>query len=204
MKQLEQQAPTAYGDSSQITPIPPVPYPGDFDTPAPVGYADPSLHPALAANGAIYAESAAQVSGRKRRAPGASGGGAPGSAKKPRATRKKNDVPVPAPSSAPPASSAPLSQYPPMPGTQDEPDFDALQQRTREISAAARKTREPQVRSPWVRKDVSLLVKAVFTYQAKWSTIQKEIAAGTIPFERPRDQQALRDKARLLKQDFLK
>jgi hypothetical protein len=91
-----------------------------------------------------------------------------------------------------------------MPGTQDEPDFDALQQRTREISAAARKTREPQVRSPWVRKDVSLLVKAVFTYQAKWSTIQKEIAAGTIPFERPRDQQALRDKARLLKQDFLK
>jgi hypothetical protein len=114
------------------------------------------------------------------------------------------------PSTAPPgsaplvSSAAAVSQYPPLPGTQDEPDFDALSQRTREITAAARKVKEPQVRSGWVRRDIILLVKAVNTYQCKWSTIEKEIKAGTIPFERPRDQQALRDKARLLKQDFLK
>jgi hypothetical protein len=108
------------------------------------------------------------------------------------------------PASAPAATRIAPSQYPPLPGTQDEPDLEALSQRSREVSAAARKVKEPQVRSAWVRKDVTLLIKAVNTYQCKWSTIEKEIKAGTIPFERPRDQQALRDKARLLKQDFLK
>jgi hypothetical protein len=96
------------------------------------------------------------------------------------------------------------SQYPPLPGTQDEPDLEAVSQRTKEISAAARKVKEPQVRSAWVRKDVALLIRAVNEYQCKWSAIEKEIKAGSIAFERPRDQQALRDKARLLKQDFLK
>jgi hypothetical protein len=110
---------------------------------------------------------------------------------------------------APVAPSVAPSQYPPVPGSEDDlPDLEALSQRSKEVSARARilkaKDKEPQVRSAWVRKDVALLIKAVNIYQCKWSIIEKEIKAGTIPFERPRDQQALRDKARLLKQDFLK
>ena len=163
----------------------------------------------------MYADSAPIIAGRKRQSQdgpaAASDGTATHAAKKARVRRKKGGAPeaAMAPTPAPPAS-APVatpiapSQYPPLPGTQDEPDLEALSQRTKEISAAARKVKEPQVRSAWVRKDVTLLIKAVNTYQCKWSSIEKEIKAGTIPFERPRDQQALRDKARLLKQDFLK
>ncbi|KAK4154891.1 hypothetical protein C8A00DRAFT_14048 [Chaetomidium leptoderma] len=194
-----------------------IPYPPGFgSTSSDPVYADPSQQGGLPADGSVYAESARQVSGRKRGAQGEptlgdDGTPATAAAKRPRASRKKKAAPEAAmgapsaagPSSAPLSSVAP-SQYPPLPGTQDEPDFDALTQRAREISAASRKVKEPQVRSSWVRKDVLLLVKAVNTYQCKWSTIEKEIKAGTIPFERPRDQQALRDKARLLKQDFLK
>jgi hypothetical protein len=225
MKQLEQQGAAMYGDGHQLpgstySPAPRIPYPPGFTSPPPsLSYTDPSQQGGFQPNGSIYAESAAQISGRKRGAqdePAAAGeGGAapttPG-AKKRRTRRKKNEVPqaatappsTAAPTSAPQPPPMPLSQYPPLPGTQDDPDFEALSQRTKEISAAARKVKEPQVRSAWVRKDVALLVKAVNTYQCKWSTIEKEIKAGTIEFERPRDQQALRDKARLLKQDFLK
>jgi len=161
-------------------------------------------------NGAIYAQSAAQATSPKRRRAGDDEGAAPSPAKRPRARRRQN----PAQNSAPVASGAlpgssglpvEASQYPPPPSSLGaEPDFDAVTARSREISAAKRKAKEPQVRSAWVRNDVKLLVKAVDTYKCKWSIIQKEIQAGTIPFEIPRDQQALRDKARLLKQDFLK
>jgi hypothetical protein len=176
-------------------------------------YAESANQGVYQPDGAIYAESAAQTTGRKRRSEDdGAAGSAPPQTKKPRVRRKKNDVPGPSASplsgavvtSTPAAPPAIHSQYPPLPGSQDEPDFDALTQRTKEISAATRKAREPQVRSAWVRNDVRLLVKAVDTYSCKWSTIEKEIKRGTIPFERPRDQQALRDKARLLKQDFLK
>jgi hypothetical protein len=225
MKQLEQQGAGMYGEGHQLSantypPAPRIPYPPGFTSPPPsMSYTDPAQQGGFQPNGSIYAESAAQVSGRKRRAQGeptAAGEGAAASAtpgaKKRRTRRKKTDVPeaamappsTAAPASAPQPAPIPLSQYPPLPGTQDDPDFEALSQRTKEISAAARKVKEPQVRSAWVRKDVALLVKAVNTYQCKWSTIEKEIKAGTIEFERPRDQQALRDKARLLKQDFLK
>jgi hypothetical protein len=44
----------------------------------------------------------------------------------------------------------------------------------------------------------------VDVYKAKWSEIARQVAVGVLPFEHPRDQQALRDKARLLKQDLLK
>jgi hypothetical protein len=163
----------------------------------------------------VYAASAAQVSGRKRGAAETTTATGDGSAASPappakkRVRRKKNaaaEPPVASPSVAAASSLAAVSppSYPPLPGTQDEPDFEALSARTRELSAASRKAKEPQVRSPWVQKDIRLLVKAVNTYQCKWSTIEREIKAGTIPFERPRDQQALRDKARLLKQDLLK
>ena len=222
MKELEQQAPGAYGDAHQIPqssypPAPRIPYPPGFNTspPSSLGYADPTQQSDFS-NGAMYAESAALVAGRKRQSqdgPAADGtvGSATHPAKKARGRRKKGGAPeaAMAPAPAPPASApaaTPIapSPYPPLPGTQDEPDLEALSQRNREISAAARKVKEPQVRSAWVRKDVSLLIKAVNVYQCKWSTIEKEIKAGTVPFERPRDQQALRDKARLLKQDFLK
>lgn len=222
MKQLEQHAPGVYNHGDQLPPssyppAPRIPYPPGFSSPTGgLVYAESAHQSGFQSNGTMYAESAAQVSGGKRRAPdepsadGTSGGTVP-VAKRPRERRKKTDVPNPsvAPSThatASTQSTAPVvqSQYPPLPGTQDEPDYDALRQRTREISAAKRKAREPQVRSAWVRNDVRLLVKAVDTYSCKWSLIEKEIKRGTIPFERPRDQQALRDKARLLKQDFLK
>jgi len=182
--------------SSAYPPASSVPYPS-------FSYNDPPVQP----NGAIYAQSAAQTTvGRKRRAPsGGEGGQVP--AKKPRGRRKQDAAP---PSSAAPASAQSNdptgeSQYPPPPSaTLVDTDFEAVSQRSREISAANRKAREPQVRSAWVRNDVKQLVRAVDVYKCKWSTIEKEIKLGTIPFEIPRDQQALRDKARLLKQDFLK
>lgn len=221
LKDMEQQGPGAYGHSSQLStdsyPLEPrVPYP-----PGLMPGSVPTSHAQLdgfQSSGSMYAESAAQAvqgSGRKRRAqaePAQGGEETPGPATKKQrgGRRKKNEPAATAPASTDAPGSASLavavaqSQYPPLPGTQDHPDLDAVSQRTKEISAAARKAKEPQVRSAWVRKDVSLLIKAVDKYQCKWSTIEKEIKAGTIPFERPRDQQALRDKARLLKQDFLK
>lgn len=90
------------------------------------------------------------------------------------------------------------------PSSYMDPDLAALSQKSREVSLASRKPREPQARVPWSREDCKLLIRAVDTYKCRWSTIEKEIQSGIIPFDHPRDQQALRDKARLLKQDFLK
>jgi hypothetical protein len=185
--------------SSAYPPASSVPYP-NFGA-----YSDPLVPP----NGALYAQSAAQATagGRKRRAP-SGGDAAPAPAKKPRGRRKQDAAP--SSSAAPPSAQSGIpageSQYPPPPSSAafGDTDFEAVSQRSREISAANRKAREPQVRSAWVRNDVKQLVKAVDVYKCKWSTIEKEIKAGTIVFEIPRDQQALRDKARLLKQDFLK
>ncbi|KAK4166606.1 hypothetical protein QBC43DRAFT_298293 [Cladorrhinum sp. PSN259] len=223
-------APASYKNVASSHPLPSsyppasrIPYPPGFNSPSSSQYPDTFQQPGYQA-GAAFAHSAAQVTappsatptaaGRKRRAnaPPATATGEQGQppAKKPRERRKKNadadagvvgpvvsDLPAP-----PPLPS--ITEYPPLPGTQTEPDFDALTQRSREISAATRKVREPQVRSAWVRNDVRMLVRAVDEYGCKWSVIERMIKDGTIPFERPRDQQALRDKARLLKQDFLK
>ncbi|KAK0723786.1 hypothetical protein B0T21DRAFT_294380 [Apiosordaria backusii] len=216
--QLESEA-MAQGPSSSFYNIgyppslptyPRVPYP-DFSQESSPGFAE-QQHRSGFQNGAIYAQSAAQVAttaGRKRRGPAsadASGDQANPQPKK-RVRRKKNADAEADPSASgqvvPAQPPAPV-QYPPLPGTQLEPDFDALTQRSKEISAANRRAREPQVRSAWVRNDVRELVKAVHTYGCKWSVIEKQIKEGNIHFERPRDQQALRDKARLLKQDFLK
>jgi hypothetical protein len=219
MKQLESNATPNYSNpqlaASSYNPPPRVPYPPDFTTG--FDYSDPSQH-GFQSSGALYAASAAQIAAGKKRKDGApADDGAPGSsappAKKPRARRNRNIAPVAdmtalvsEPSNAAiPSETAPTeSQYPPLLGPQDEPDFEALTKKSREVSAANRKAKEPQVRSPWVQKDVRLLVKAVDTYRCKWSQIEKAIKEGIIPFERPRDQQALRDKARLLKQDLLK
>ncbi|KAH8884315.1 hypothetical protein GQ53DRAFT_846409 [Thozetella sp. PMI_491] len=87
---------------------------------------------------------------------------------------------------------------------QMEPDLDALTQRSREIAAAHRTPREPQTRTPWSQHDTKLLIKAVDIFRCKWSKIANEIQSGNIPFQHPRNQQALRDKARILKQDYLR
>jgi len=178
------------------------PYP-DFSS-----YHDP---PVQSSHGALYAQSAAQTTtGRKRRVANGAEGAAPPS-KKARGKRKQAAAPS---SSAPPAGQSNNadggSQYPLPPSSEpilDNTDLDAVSTRSRELSAANRanrKAREPQQRSPWVRNDIRQLIRAVDVYKCKWSTIAKEIIDGNIPFEIPRDQQALRDKARLLKQDFLK
>ena len=84
-----------------------------------------------------------------------------------------------------------------------EPDLFALSQKSRAISLASRK-RKPQSRTAWSDRDSQLLIKAVDVYKCRWSTMEKDILENVIPFEHPRNQQALRDKARLLKQEFLK
>lgn len=97
------------------------------------------------------------------------------------------------------------SVHPEVPGsTLGAPDLEALEKRSREIAAAHRKPREVQIRKPWSRNDVRKLIMMVDLFKCKWSSMQKEIASGFIKFDRTRDQQALRDKARILKQEFLK
>ncbi|KAJ4420846.1 hypothetical protein N0V85_000425 [Neurospora sp. IMI 360204] len=194
-----------------------------FDAQQSPPLAYPSHPGAFQNDGTIYAQSAAQLGRPKRASPGDNDGAVDGAdagkppAKKPKTRRKKPAVPIPAAEGAmgdvgTPSSSAAtaaaavaaVARYPPFTDTQPELDLEDLSQRTRELSAANRKAREPQSRSPWVRDDIKKLVWAVDAYKCKWSVIEKDIKSGKIHFERPRDQQALRDKARLLKQDFLK
>ncbi|KAK5654415.1 hypothetical protein OQA88_7325 [Cercophora sp. LCS_1] len=178
--------------NAQSAPFPPV---SNVSYPQGLSYGGASSQ----SNGNMYAQSAAQAAEKRKR--GAEEGEA-GPAKKQRGRRKQPPVVPP----REPTSSVPpvASQYPAPPSSAVEPDFEALAQRSREISAANRKAREPQQRSAWTRNDIRTLVKAVDIYKCKWSLIEKEINKGELPFEVPRDQQALRDKARLLKQDFLK
>lgn len=188
--------------SASYQPI--APYPPGFEQGQQNGAPYPDFQ------GSIYAESAAQVTGSKR--PAQDDAAPP--PKRQRNRRKKNVAPAAEPSATSPTEPAGVvvpgpdtdSQYPVPPGSgsQIEPDFEAVTQRSRQLSAATRKPKEPQVRSAWVQPDVRELVKAVDKHKCKWSAIEKDIKNGTIPFARPRDQQALRDKARLLKQDLLK
>lgn len=163
-------------------------------------------------SGLMYAASAAQVAGMKRAATEASVPFPAPAPKKTRTRRKRNAHDVtgqpPVTSTMETASRAlvPVEdpQYPTPLRSQIEPDFEAVSQRARELSAANRKARQPQVRSPWVQPDISRLILAVHEYKCRWSAIERAIRNKTIEFDRFRDQQALRDKARLLKQDFLK
>lgn len=192
------------------------PYPPNYDAQPSPSVVYPG-HPGAIQNGTDYARSAAQIARGKRASPGDGADAAKPPAKKPRTRRKQPTVPTPSAEGAlgddgTPSSSAAtaaaavaaVARYSPFTDSQAEPDFEFVAQRTRELSAANRKAREPQQRSPWVRDDIKQLVKAVDIYKCKWSVIEKEIKEGRLPFVRPRDQQALRDKARLLKQDFLK
>lgn len=87
----------------------------------------------------------------------------------------------------------------------DRIDPVALSRRSQLISKANRKPAQPKQRKPWTAHDTQQLIGAVNTYKAKWSTIEKAIKEGHIEFNVPeRDQQGLRDKARLTKVDMLK
>lgn len=81
----------------------------------------------------------------------------------------------------------------------------ALSQASQLISKANRRPAVPKARRPWTAHDTQQLVAAVHVYKAKWSTIEKAIKGHHIPFNViERDQQGLRDKARLVKVDILK
>ena len=175
-------------------------YPSNAGYPAFAGYNDASSQP----NGSVYAMSAAQASRKRSFEDDEDEEG--NLAKQPRSRRKHV-------ARRRPADAKPLGRtmktaselgFPHAPSSTIEPDFEAVTQRSREISAAKRVPKKPQERNSWVREDVKQLVRAVDTFKCKWSLIEREIEAGTIPFKLKRNQQALRDKARLLKQDFLK
>lgn len=106
-------------------------------------------------------------------------------------------------------SAMPPSSRPPMPlgplpaGSAFDPV--ALSRQSQLISKANRRPAQPKQRKPWTAHDTQQLVLAVDVYKAKWSTIEKAIRENHIAFNVPeRDQQGLRDKARLVKVDLLK
>lgn len=143
--------------------------------------------------GAVYAAAAAdgakQGGGRKRGRKGTGDGDS--SAKRARATMP-----------APPPPAVPLGPLPPAAAAFDPV---ALSRQSQLISKANRKPAQPRQRKPWTAHDTQQLVRAVDVYKAKWSTIEKAIREGHIPFNVPeRDQQGLRDKARLVKVDILR
>jgi hypothetical protein len=103
-----------------------------------------------------------------------------------------------------PGAGVPSSSVLPPPPAFSQPDLAALSQMSRQVSLLHRKARVPQTRHRWTDHDVQLLIIATNTYKAKWSVIERACADGTLKFNQMRDQQALRDKARNIKVDFLK
>lgn len=145
-------------------------------------------------DGSLYAASAAEHSGqgtvRKRNRKSAGDG--------PNSKRARAD----AEAMPPPPLPAALGGLPPGPAAFDPV---ALSKQSQLISKANRKPAVPKQRKPWTVHDTQQLVRAVDVYKAKWSTIEKAIREGHIAFNVPeRDQQGLRDKARLVKVDILK
>lgn len=139
----------------------------------------------------MYANAAAEImnrGGRKRGRKSTSDGNS--NAKRPRE------------STAIPLSDASLGAQP-SPAVPFDPV--ALSQASQLISKANRRPAVPKARRPWTAHDTQQLVAAVHVYKAKWSTIEKAIKGHHIPFNvLERDQQGLRDKARLVKVDILK
>lgn len=155
------------------------------------------------ADGAMYAASAAasvsandavkRGGGRKR---GRKSAGDDSDAKRARAA---DAAAMPPP---PPPLAVPLGPLPAGPAAFDPV---ALSRQSQLISKANRRPAQPKQRKPWTAHDTQQLVRAVNVYKAKWSTIEKAIREGHVPFNVPeRDQQGLRDKARLVKVDILK
>jgi hypothetical protein len=121
----------------------------------------------------------------------------------PKPKRKRQKINKPEPDLARIAAAGASDNRLPL-SSADDLDIIALSQNARRETMNARRPREPQTRTPWTRSDCKRLITAVDTYKCKWSMIEAQIANGTIRMDCPRNQQALRDKARLLKQDFLK
>lgn len=143
-------------------------------------------------DGSMYAAAAAEITnrggGRKRGRKNTGDGNA-------NAKRARESVAVPLPDAS--QNTQPTSSVP----------FDpvALSQASQLISKANRRPAVPKARRPWTAHDTQQLVTAVHVYKAKWSTIEKAIKGHHIPFNvLERDQQGLRDKARLVKVDILK
>lgn len=143
--------------------------------------------------GAMYAAAAADGTkrggGRKRGRKGTGDGDS-------NAKRARAAMPPP------PPPAVPLGPLPPAAAAFDPV---ALSRHSQLISKANRRPAQPRQRKPWTSHDTQQLVRAVDVYKAKWSTIEKAIREGHIPFNVPeRDQQGLRDKARLVKVDILR
>lgn len=145
--------------------------------------------------GSMYSAAAAQAmnggGGRKRvRKSTGYGNG------QPKRARGAVVVPAPAPAPDPDASAG-------QPSTLFDPE--ALSKAAKLISKANKRPSVPKARRPWTVHDTQQLVLAIDIYKAKWSTIEKAIKGNHIPFNIiERDQQGLRDKARLVKVDILK
>lgn len=111
----------------------------------------------------------------------------------------------PAPVARPPSSTAHAATASSRPRTNlPHSSAPAVAQRPRSTQSA-RERETPgdfpdQRRYPFSRHDTDLLIRLVYKHDARWSAIEKE---ESWRFERPRNQQAYRDKARNLKVDFL-
>lgn len=151
--------------------------------------------------GLMYAAHAAQAAtqnssggpSRKRNRKGTGNGNT-------QAKRARDFAAMPPPSSFPaPDPNAPMGS----PSVELDPE--ALSVAAKLITKANKKQAMPKTRRPWTVHDTQQLVRAIHVYKAKWSSIQKAIELHHVPFNViDRDQQALRDKARLVKVDILK
>lgn len=155
-------------------------------------------------DGAMYAAAAADATRRVRKRGRKSGPDEDPASKRARAADASAMPPPPPPprqnagGAVPPSSAMPE----PIPGLID---VVAMSRASQLISKANRKPSQPKQRRPWTAHDTQQLVRAVNVYKAKWSTIERAIREDHIPFNVPeRDQQGLRDKARLVKVDILK
>lgn len=154
-------------------------------------------------DGATYAPAASDVArpGRKRGRRSA----ADEDAAIKRARAADSSAMPPPPRRNPSGAIYPSSSHLTSSGAGDLIDPVALSRQSQLISKANRKPAQPKQRKPWTAHDTRELIHAVDTYKAKWSTIERAIKEGHIPFNVPeRDQQGLRDKARLTKVDMLK
>lgn len=114
-------------------------------------------------------------------------------------------APPPRPAQNPGPRPMPTSSMPGPPSSPGDIDVVALTQQSKLVSLANRKSKQPKARRPWTARDTQTLIHAVNTYKAKWSTIERQIREGHLPFDvAERDQQGLRDKARLVKVDLMK
>lgn len=151
----------------------------------------------------MYAAAAADTTRRNRKRGRKSGAEEDTASKRVRAA-DASAMPPPPPPRQNAGGAIPLSsELPgPIPGLID---VVAMSRASQLISKANRKPAQPKQRKPWTAHDTQQLVRAVNVYKAKWSTIERAIREDHIPFNVPeRDQQGLRDKARLVKVDILK